>query len=65
MMPTVDILHLSKKPHFMTGSFNRFIYEQIRQLDEFRQVMISYWDKETNSGADTDIKDSFFLVNPN
>ena len=60
----VDILHLSKKPHFMTGSFNRFIYEQIRQLDEYRQAMISYWDKEKNSGADPDNRDNFFLVDP-
>ncbi len=63
MIHNVDILHLSKKPHFVTGSFNRFIYEQIRQLDEFRQVMISYWDKEKISPDENDIKDSFILVN--
>ncbi len=63
MIHNVDILHLSKKPHFVTGSFNRFIYEQIRQLDEFRQVMISYWDKEKSNLDERDIKDAFILVN--
>lgn len=63
MIHNVDILHLSKKPHFMTGSFNRFIYEQIRQLNEFRQVMISYWDKENIIPDENDIKDAFITVN--
>lgn len=63
MMHDVDILHLSKKPHFVTGSFNRFIYEQIRRMDEFRQVMISYWDKEINRPDGKDIDDAFIVVN--
>jgi glycosyltransferase involved in cell wall biosynthesis len=63
MKHNVDILHLSKKPHFMTGSFNRFIYEQIRQLGEFRQMMISYGDKEKKSPAEKGLEDSFVLVN--
>ena len=63
MIHNVDILHLSKKPHFVTGSFNRFIYEQIRQLDEFHQVMISYWDEEKSNLDKRDIKDAFILVN--
>ena len=63
MIHDVEILHLSKKPHFVTGSFNRFIYEQIRHLDEFRQVMLSYWDKEENGPDESDIKDTFIVVN--
>ncbi len=63
MIHNVDILHLSKKPHFVTGSFNRFIYEQIRQFDEFRQVMISYWDKEITGQGDNDNQGSFIAVN--
>jgi len=63
MIHDVDILHLSKKPHFVTGSFNRFIYEQIRRFDEFRQVMISYSDIENNRPEENDIKGSFIVVN--
>lgn len=63
MIRNIDILHLSKNPHFVNGSFNRFIFEQIRQLDGFSQAMISYWDKENTTAADTDIQDTFFLVN--
>ena len=55
MIHDVDILHLSKKPHFEAGCLNRFIYEQIRRMDEFRQVKISYWDKAINSPDEKDI----------
>jgi len=63
MKHNVDILHLSKKPHFKTGSFNRFIYEQIRQLGEFRQIMISYGDKKKTSSGEKELEDCFVLVN--
>jgi len=65
MIPNIDILHLSKKPHFLTGSFNRFIYEQIRQMGEFHQAMISYWDKEITGEEENDNQDAFIVVNKN
>lgn len=41
----VDIVHLTFKPPFATGSYNRLVGVQLERLTEFRQVAISYWDK--------------------
>lgn len=40
----VDIVHLTFKPPFATGSYNRLVGVQLERLDEFRQVAISYWE---------------------
>lgn len=50
----VDIVHLTDRPPFLPGSFNRMVAAQIKKITEFRQVAISYWEdrppREENFG---------------
>lgn len=39
-----DIAHISFKPPFVPGSYNRTVGSTLRKLPQYRQVMISYWD---------------------
>lgn len=38
-----DIAHISFKPPFVPGSYNRTVGSTLKKLPQYRQVMISYW----------------------
>ncbi|GAG14268.1 unnamed protein product, partial [marine sediment metagenome] len=42
-MSSVDILHLTFRPPFASGSYNPMVGTQIERLSEFRQVALSHW----------------------
>jgi len=54
----VDIVHLTFKPPFTIGSYNRLVGVQLERLTEFRQVAISYWDE-----SPPEKRDDIILVN--
>jgi Glycosyltransferase len=41
---SVDIAHLTFRPPFVSGSYNRLVAEQIAGLTEFSQVALSFWE---------------------
>jgi len=51
-MHQVDIAHLTFKPPFAPGSYNRLVGTQIEQIRDLRQVVISYWDQPLPEGAE-------------
>ena len=60
----VDIVHLTFKPPFTMGSYNRLVGVQLERLTEFRQVAISYWDKPLSEKENKFIQnDKLILVN--
>ncbi len=50
----LDILHLTSKPPFAPGSYNRLVGMQLERLRGFRQASISYWPRPLPPGVDTD-----------
>ena len=53
-MSRIDIAHLTFKPPFAPGSYNRLVGAQIQRLTEYRQVAISYWEHQKADGKDID-----------
>lgn len=48
---SVDIVHLTFKPPFTSGSYNRMVGAQIEKIREYHQIAVSYWeDCQSNSG---------------
>jgi glycosyltransferase involved in cell wall biosynthesis len=47
----VDILHLTFRPPFTTGSYNRLVGMQLERFSDLRQAAISYWDGPLPDGA--------------
>ena len=56
----VDIAHLTFRPPFASGSYNRFVAQQIARLPEFRQVAISFW--QGRQPSDEVANEAFLLV---
>lgn len=52
-MDQVDIAHLTFKPPFAAGSYNRLVGAQIQEMTEFRQVAVSYWDGQAYDGENS------------
>ena len=50
-MNQVDVAHLSFRPPFASGSYNRLVGMQLEQLKDLRQVAISYWDQQPPNDA--------------
>jgi glycosyltransferase involved in cell wall biosynthesis len=59
-MEQVDVLHLSFRPPFAPGSYNRLVGMQLERLKGFRQAAISYWDEPPPEQLNTD---EILLVN--
>ncbi len=51
-----DIVHLTFKPPFTTGSFNRMVGTQLQQLRGLRQAAISFWNQPLPTGVKPDEK---------
>lgn len=60
-MQQVDIVHLSFKPPFAPGSYNRLAGMQVERLTGLRQAIISYWGKPVPENQPA--SDSLILVN--
>ncbi|MGE0128184.1 MAG: glycosyltransferase family 4 protein [Blastocatellales bacterium] len=52
-MNQVDVAHLSFRPPFAPGSYNRLVGMQIEQITGLRQTAICYWDQPAPNGAQT------------
>ncbi len=52
-MQQVDVVHLTSKPPFTPGSFNRLVGMQMERLTGFSQATISYWDQPLPANAST------------
>lgn len=50
-MNQVDVAHLSFRPPFAPGSYNRLVGMQLEQIKDLRQVAISYWDQQPPNDA--------------
>jgi len=57
----LDIVHLTFRPPFASGSYNRFVGTQLRKFTQFHQVAVSYWEDDPPSTAD--IAGRVLLVN--
>ncbi len=57
----VDIVHLTFRPPFASGSYNRMVGAQLRKLRQYRHVAISYWEGDPPEPADS--KGSVIVVN--
>ncbi|HMV46446.1 MAG TPA: glycosyltransferase family 4 protein [Blastocatellia bacterium] len=55
-MNHVDIVHLTFKPPFTTGSFNRMVGTQLQQIRGVSQAAISFWDQPLPAGVAADEK---------
>lgn len=55
-MDRVEIVHLTFKPPFTTGSFNRMVGTQLEKMQGLSQTAISYWDKPLPDGVVPDKK---------
>ena len=55
-MNRVDIVHLTFKPPFATGSFNRMVGTQLQQMRGVSQAAISFWDQPLPNGVTPDEK---------
>jgi len=53
-MNQVDVAHLSFRPPFAPGSYNRLVGMQLEQITGLRQAAISYWDQPLPAGAQAD-----------
>lgn len=53
-MDRVEIVHLTFKPPFAAGSFNRMVGTQLERLPELRQAAISFWDGPLPEGVAPD-----------
>lgn len=58
---SVDIAHLTFRPPFVTGSYNRMVGEQIARLPQFRQVALSFWEGTLPSGEAAN--EAFLAIN--
>jgi glycosyltransferase involved in cell wall biosynthesis len=47
----VDVAHLSFRPPFAPGSYNRLVGMQLAHIDDLRQTAICYWDQPLPDGA--------------
>src|SRR5262245_63153016 len=47
----VDVAHLSFRPPFAPGSYNRLVGMQLEHITDLRQAAICYWDQPLPSGA--------------
>jgi len=56
----VDVAHLSFRPPFAPGSYNRLVGMQLEHITDLRQTAICYWDQPIPDGAK--INDSLTLV---
>ncbi|MGH9769314.1 MAG: glycosyltransferase family 4 protein [Blastocatellia bacterium] len=56
----VDVAHLSFRPPFAPGSYNRLVGMQLEHITDLRQKAICYWDQPIPN--DTKINDSLTLV---
>ena len=53
-MHQTDVVHLTSKPPFAPGSFNRLVGMQMEKINGLRQAAISYWDQPVPDNAQTD-----------
>ncbi len=53
-MHQVDVVHLTSKPPFAPGSFNRLVGMQMEMISGLRQTAISYWDQAVPANASTE-----------
>src|SRR5215203_3586869 len=53
-MHQIDVVHLTSKPPFAPGSFNRLVGMQMEKITGLRQAAISYWDQPIPENAKTD-----------
>lgn len=53
-MDRVEIVHLTFRPPFAAGSFNRMVGTQIERLTGLRQAAISFWDEPLPEGVAPD-----------
>ncbi len=53
-MNHVDVAHLSFRPPFAPGSYNRLVGMQLEHITELRQAAICYWDQPIPNGAPAD-----------
>lgn len=53
-MHQIDVVHLTSKPPFAPGSFNRLVGMQMERLAGFSQTAISYWDGPIPPNASTE-----------
>lgn len=60
-MYQIDVVHLTSKPPFAPGSFNRLVGMQMEKIKGLRQVAISYWDQPVPQGSE--IEGTTILVN--
>jgi glycosyltransferase involved in cell wall biosynthesis len=51
-MSKIDIAHLCFSPVFAPGSYNYMADDQVRFIKEYRQVIISFWDKRLNDNIE-------------
>lgn len=61
-MHQIDVVHLTSKPPFAPGSFNRLVGMQMERLTGFSQTAISYWNGPIPPNASTE---NTILVNGN
>lgn len=61
-MHQIDVVHLTSKPPFAPGSFNRLVGMQMERLTGFSQTAISYWNGPIPPNASTQ---NTILVNGN
>src|SRR5262245_3004488 len=47
----VDVAHLSFRPPFAPGSYNRLVGMQLEHITDLRQTAICYWDQPAPNGA--------------
>lgn len=55
-MDRAEIVHLTFKPPFTTGSFNRMVGTQLEQMPGLHQAAISYWEGPLPDGVTPDEK---------
>lgn len=55
-MDRVEIVHLTFKPPFTTGSFNRMVGTQLEKIPGLRQAAISYWNQPLPDNVQPDEK---------
>lgn len=60
-MTKADIIHLTSKPPFTSGSYNRTIGEWLDQFNDLRQATVSYWNEALPKGVEADSR--VILVN--
>lgn len=53
-MNQADIVHLTFKPPFIRGSYNRLVGDLLNKLPELRQAAICFWDEPLPEGVEAD-----------